>query len=33
MPLDETLVLMAVMDEARRQIGLRYAADEVPASA
>jgi predicted dehydrogenase len=33
MPLDETLLLMAVMDEARRQIGLRYAADEVPAAA
>jgi predicted dehydrogenase len=27
MPLDESLALMAVMDEARRQIGLRYAAD------
>jgi hypothetical protein len=25
---DETLALMAVMDEIRRQIGLRYVADE-----
>jgi predicted dehydrogenase len=31
MPHDETLALMAVMDEMRRQIGLSYAADELPA--
>jgi predicted dehydrogenase len=29
MPHDETLALMAAMDEARRQIGLRYEADAV----
>jgi predicted dehydrogenase len=28
---DETLALMAVMDEARRQIGLSYVSDEAPA--
>jgi predicted dehydrogenase len=31
MPHDETLALMAVMDEMRSQIGLTYAADEQPA--
>jgi predicted dehydrogenase len=31
MPHDETVALMAVMDEMRRQIGLTYAADEQPA--
>lgn len=27
---DETLALMGVMDEVRRQIGLNYDADELP---
>ena len=28
MPLDETLAIMRTLDEVRRQIGLRYPADE-----
>jgi len=30
---EETVAVMAVMDEARRQVGVRYAADDDPAGA